>query len=126
MKKKTDKNNRVIGVVLLVIGVLAIVVAFPHINEMVSQSGSDQAISVEYDKIDSANIGKLIKVSGLLENDGAIADDVFGVSHNTVKLKRVVETYQWAKDCTETCKHIKSQALYFINSITILRSVRMS
>ena len=52
MKKKTDKNNRVIGVVLLVIGVLAIVVAFPHINEMVSQSGSDQAISVEYDKID--------------------------------------------------------------------------
>lgn len=105
MKKKTDKNNRVIGAVLLAIGVLAIVVAFPHINEMVSQSGSDQAISVEYDKIDSANIGKLIKVSGLLENDGAIADDVFGVSRNTVKLKRVVETYQWAKDCTETCKY---------------------
>lgn len=105
MKKKTDKNNRVIGAVLLVIGVLAIVVAFPHVSEMVSQSGSDQATSVEYDKINSANIGKLIKVSGLLENDGAIADDVFGVSRNTVKLKRVVETYQWAKDCTETCKY---------------------
>ena len=56
--KKKGKNSRIIGVILLAIGALAILVAFPHVGKMINHSSSDGAIAAEYDKINSANIGK--------------------------------------------------------------------
>ena len=58
MMKKKGKNSRFIGVILLAIGALAILVAFPHVGKMINHSSSDGAIAAEYDKINSANIGK--------------------------------------------------------------------
>ena len=114
--KKKGKNSRIIGAILLAIGALAILVAFPHVDKMINHSSSDGAIAAEYDKINSANIGKLIKVSGRLENEGAMKDEAFGISRDAVKLKRVVEVYQWKKKCSDICKYDQGWHEGLINS----------
>ena len=56
--------------------------------------GAGAVVDVQADKIDPANEGKLVHVSGKADTQDVLSDDVFGVSANALRLKRLVEVYQ--------------------------------
>ncbi len=56
--------------------------------------GAGAVIDVPVDKIDSANEGKLVHVSGKADVRGVVTDDLFGLSAPALRLQRTVEVYQ--------------------------------
>ncbi|WP_254506843.1 TMEM43 family protein [Anatilimnocola floriformis] len=75
--------------------------------------GEKQVIEVAADKIDSANVGKLVYVTGETAVEGELRDEKIGLTAPAIKLKRVVEMYQWeeekrTKDSKTTYKYDKS------------------
>lgn len=59
--------------------------------------------SVAADKVDAANDGKLVHVSGMLSTGGPVADPDFAIRVQGVRLVRHVEMYQWKEETqTET------------------------
>jgi hypothetical protein len=59
------------------------------------KEGSGIVVSVPADRVDPANQGKLVHLSGRAVTEATLADPVFGVSANALKLRREVEMYQW-------------------------------
>ena len=60
--------------------------------------GEKQVITVPVDKIDAANIGKLVYVTGETAVEGELRDEKLGITAPAIKLQRVVEMYQWDED----------------------------
>lgn len=54
--------------------------------------------SVSADRVDPANDGRLIHVSGMLSTAGPVADPDFAVRVRGVRLERNVEVYQWKEE----------------------------
>jgi len=88
----------------IVVGLILFAVAFPLLfwNEgravkryKTLKKGSGAVVAVTSDSVDEANAGKLIHMTGKADTDATLTDPVFGVSANGLKLKRVVEMYQW-------------------------------
>src|ERR1700678_565941 len=102
----------------VVIGIVLFLISFPLLfwNEgravhraRTLAEGKAAGVDVSPDKVDEANEGKLVHVSGEatpaeppLET---LTDPVFGVSAKALELKRTVEIYQW----TETTKTEKKK-----------------
>ena len=64
-----------------------------------------QVISVQADKVDSANQGKLVHMSDTAKTDETLRDTTFGVTREkALKLSRDVEMYQWKEK-----KHTKTE-----------------
>lgn len=59
------------------------------------QEGAHVVVSVDSARVDPAKSGKLIHLTGNLSVSGSLHDKQFGISTEAVKLKRVVEMYQW-------------------------------
>ena len=59
--------------------------------------GAGAVVSVAADKVDGANEGKLVHVSGLATTDETLVDSQFGVSAKAIRLVREVEVYQWVE-----------------------------
>ena len=59
------------------------------------KEGSGAVVSVPANRIDPANQGKLVHVTGKAVTEATLADPVFGVSANALTLRREVEMYQW-------------------------------
>jgi hypothetical protein len=59
--------------------------------------GEKQVITVSADTIDSANLGKLVHVSGQTSVADKLIDKELGISEPAIKLLRVVEMYQWTE-----------------------------
>ncbi len=96
-------GNAIKGVL---IGLVLFVVAFPVLfwNEgravktyKTLKEGGKAVVSVASDRVDPANEGKLIHVTGNAETQEALTDSLFGVSAKALKLRRVVEMYQWGQ-----------------------------
>ncbi len=69
--------------------------------------GASLVMSVEPVRVDPANDGKLIHVSGDLKPGGPLSDPDFTVSATALRLVRTVEMYQWEeKTKTETRKNV--------------------
>jgi Transmembrane protein 43 len=66
--------------------------------------GSGLVTDVAPDRVDPANQGKLVHVSGDIKAQGRISDPEFGVSTDGLRLVRTVEMYQW-KEKTSTTTH---------------------
>jgi len=88
----------------ILVGLILLIVAFPLLfwNEGRSvkeyktlKEGGGAVVSVASDTVDAANTGKLLHLSGKANTEATLKDPVFGVSANALKLKRVVEMYQW-------------------------------
>ena len=62
------------------------------------KEGGNIVVSVAADRVDAANAGRLIHVSGFADTNATLADPVFGVSAKALKLKRTVEMYQWKEN----------------------------
>lgn len=61
--------------------------------------GRGAVVSVSSDKVDPANQGKLVHMSGRATAEGLLQDDEFGVSADgAIRLRRSVEMYQWKQD----------------------------
>lgn len=59
------------------------------------KEGGKSVISVSADRVDPANAGKLVHLTGKAVTGATLADPDFGVSAQALKLGRVVEMYQW-------------------------------
>lgn len=71
------------------------------------EEGGGVVVSVTSDRVEAANDGNLIHVTGRAETDAILTDPVFGVSVPALKLKRVVEMYQWKETSrSETQKEV--------------------
>ena len=58
------------------------------------KEGAGAVVDVPADRIDAANEGKLVHVSGKADTQDVLTDDVFGVSATALRLTRTVEVYQ--------------------------------
>lgn len=95
----------------LLFGGLIFIIAFPVLwwNEGRSvktakglAEGEKITVDVAADKVDPANEGRLVHVSGRAEAKDVVKDDAFSVaSPGLVKLQRLVELYQWIEKKTE-------------------------
>ena len=90
--------------VLLVLA--AVVLLFSNEGRAVKRDralgeGAGIVVSVESDRIDAANEGKLVHTSGQATSDVTLTDPVFGVSARALKLARSVEMYQW-QECAQS------------------------
>ena len=61
------------------------------------EEGQGKVVSVSCEKVDPANDGKLIHMSGAAKVEQMLRDPEFGVEAKAVKLKRVVEMFQWVE-----------------------------
>lgn len=69
--------------------------------------GETAVVDADPGKVDPANEGKLVHVSGDLATKAPLADPDFGVSTQAARLVRKVETYQWKQEThTETRKNL--------------------
>ena len=91
----------------LLFGFIMFLLAFPLLfwNEGRSvkdyktlKEGAGAVISVSVDKVDPANAGKLIHMTGQATPVSVLSDPVFNVSAKALKLKREVEMYQWKEN----------------------------
>jgi hypothetical protein len=62
------------------------------------EEGASAVISVPADKVDPANEGRLVHVSGPVTTEETLTDEQLGVSANALKLIRKVEMYQWVEE----------------------------
>ena len=88
----------------MLVGLILFVVAFPLLfwNEgravrdyQSNLEGERAVITVPADKVDPANEGKLVHVSGNAVTDDSIKDADFGVDAKALRLKRIAQIYQW-------------------------------
>lgn len=71
------------------------------------EEGGGAVVSVTSDRVEAANDGKLIHVTGKADTDAILTDTVFGVSVPALKLQRIVEMYQWKETSqSETQKEV--------------------
>jgi len=91
----------------VLVGIVLFIAGFPvlYCNESRSvaterrlDEGASAVVSVAADKVDGANEGKLVHVSGLATTEETLVDPQFGVSAKAIKLAREVEVYQWIED----------------------------
>ncbi len=59
------------------------------------EEGAGQVVSIAADRVNAANEGKLVHLSGLADTDEILSDPEFGVQVRALKLQRVVQMYQW-------------------------------
>ncbi len=96
--------SRIKGVTVGMAGVILFLIAFPVLftNEgravkryKTLEEGRAAIVEVSSERVESANVGELVHVSGKAQTDEILRDSVFGVSVNGLKLKRIAEMCQW-------------------------------
>ncbi len=86
------------------LGLLLFIAAFPvlFMNEGCAvkiakglEEGAGKVISLKEAKVDSANQGKLVHLTGEATTAETVTDPVLGVSENAIRIIRTVQMYQW-------------------------------
>jgi hypothetical protein len=90
-------------------GILLFIAAFPvlFMNEGCAvkiakglEEGAGKVISLKEAKVDSANNGKLVHLTGEAKTADTITDPVLGISENAIRIIRKVQMYQWKEEST--------------------------
>ncbi len=69
------------------------------------EEGEGACVAVESNaKVDPANEGKLVHMTGRADTKDVLSDEAFGVSANAIRLERKVEMYQWKEE-----KHVRKE-----------------
>jgi hypothetical protein len=93
----------------ILIGIVCFLASFPLLlwNEgravrtyLALQEGQSAVLEIPSDRVDSAHEGKLVHVTGQATTTDLLRDDDFGIEINALRLKRVVEIYQWKETST--------------------------
>jgi hypothetical protein len=91
----------------VVFGIILFIVAFPLLfwNEgravrryKALTEGAGTVISIASDKVDAANGGKLVHITGHAATADILEDNEFGISVNAIRLKRITQMYQWKEN----------------------------
>ena len=61
------------------------------------EEGESQVVSIESQKIDPNNLGKLVHLTGAVNTTENLNDDEFSIEVNALKLSREVQMYQWVE-----------------------------
>lgn len=85
------------------LGIGAVVLLFWNEGRTVDRAttlalGADRVISVSADRVDPANDGELVHVSGVTTINGSLRDPLFGIDQPAIRLQRQVEMYQWVEE----------------------------
>jgi hypothetical protein len=89
--------------------------------------GEKQVITIAADKVDPANNGKLVYATGQTAVKGELHDEKLGIKAPAIKLKRVVEMYQWEEDKkTKDKKTTYTYTKKWLSSIVISRNFHRS
>ncbi|HWG45415.1 MAG TPA: TMEM43 family protein [Gemmataceae bacterium] len=93
----------ILGVVLLLaaIGILFWVEHRAILTAASLAEGSGKVVSIQPDKVDPANDGKLVHLTGEAVTSDTVADPQLGISAKALRLAREVEVYQWKETKTE-------------------------
>ena len=91
-----------------VLAVVAVLVLFWNEGRAVNRAqalkeGGGAVVAVDAERVDPANDGKLVHLSGLATTTETLADGEFGIVTNALKLRRNAEMYQW-KEITSQSK----------------------
>jgi hypothetical protein len=91
----------------VLVGILLFVVSFPillwnegravHRAQALTEGKAD-VVEIDLARVDPANDGKEVHLTGDATTKEVLRDDTFGVEANALRLKRVVEMYQWKED----------------------------
>lgn len=65
------------------------------VTERSLKEGAAQVVSVDPARVDAANEGKLIHLTGEVTTASELVDDLFGLSVPALRMARSVEVYQW-------------------------------
>ncbi|MDO5581101.1 MAG: TMEM43 family protein [Planctomycetia bacterium] len=68
------------------------------------KEGNAAVVNADAAKVDPANEGKLVYLTGKALTGEILKDDDFGVSVNAIKLRREVDMYQWIENSTSETK----------------------
>lgn len=88
-------------------GLLLFLIAFPLLfwNEgravkraKALEIGAGAVVSVQADKVDPANEGKLVHVTAKADTKDVLTDPLFKISSTAIRLERRVEMYQWKQN----------------------------
>jgi hypothetical protein len=100
----------------ILVGLVLFLIAFPLLfwNEgravkryKTLKEGGSAVVSVAADSVSPDHAGKLVHVTGKAETEATLTDSTFGISANALKLKRVVDMYQWEETAkSETKKEL--------------------
>ncbi|MFK7767301.1 MAG: TMEM43 family protein [Mariniblastus sp.] len=66
--------------------------------------GAGSVVEVETDQVDAANEGKFVHLSGTATTKEPLADEVFGIVFDGIRLERHVEMYQWVETTSKKTK----------------------
>ena len=88
------------------LAVVAVVVLFWNEGRAVNraqalQEGAGADVAASAERVDPANDGKLVHLSGLATTTETLADGEFGIATNVLKLRRTAEMYQWKETKSE-------------------------
>lgn len=113
-KVKNSAAGVVIGIILLIVGTILIWVNEGDVvknNKTVSEI-REKVIEVKSDEISASNDQKLIATNGKVSiEDQELYDSIFGVKQKSIKLRRIVEVYQY-KEESETNSNDKNTYKY--------------
>ncbi|WP_316353289.1 TMEM43 family protein [Candidatus Trichorickettsia mobilis] len=87
----------VIGITLFIASFLALYLFEQEAIELVQSFdiGRKSIISISASTIDSNNNGALVHISGTAISNELLKDELFGINEQALRLKRIVEMYQW-------------------------------
>lgn len=101
------KNISIINIILIVLGGWLIWNGFNiHSKNVELVKEASRVIDIK-DKVDEKNEGKIVSLTGEIDVNHNLSDDTLGINISGLKLKRVVEMYQWEEDCDDTCSYKK-------------------
>ena len=104
-----QKKPSILNIVLIAIGLIVLIYGIFQKSEttVIADEIGEAVVQAHIDKVSPENNGKLIIISGPLAAEDNRTDDFFKISQRSIKMKRVVETYQWSQDCSTECTYIK-------------------
>ena len=109
---KTSNRPNLIVLALVVIAVAVAAYAWVHKHRESSETpatpadksaaATSEALAIPSDRVDPANEGKLVKLSGDLSLKTPASDTQLGITADAIMLLRFAEMLQWREQCTGT------------------------
>ena len=114
----TRSIKNVFGGIVLIICFFPLVF-FNEYNAVTTAKSLDEGaaavVSIAAERIDESNEGSLVHISGVATATEDVRDEEFGLTVDALRLRRVVEMYQWEESSTTKTEGNKKRTTYRYN-----------
>lgn len=69
-----------------------------HHAHSLDETYNNAKIVKDYEKLDHQNEGRVLHIAGILKVEEPLTEPEYGISIQSVKLKRRVQMYQWVEE----------------------------